>query len=136
MIEQEIFFDVTLELYHKYYGSDSDRAKFATQIVKMAIEMGVPIIAGSDSEGFWNEGKIALYDEIITLVEKAGMSSHVALQSATYHPARLLGIDREYGTISIGKKADIVAYNNNPLDDIRNISQVHLSMKNGVIYSK
>ena len=136
MIEHGIFFDVTLELYHKYYGSDSDRAKFATQIVKMAIEMGVPIVAGSDSEGFWNEGKIALYDEIITLVEEAGMSSEAALKSATYNPARLLGIDSEYGAISIGKKADIVVYNVSPLDDIRNITQIHLTMKNGVIYSK
>jgi len=136
MIENEIFFDVTLELYYKYYGEDSDRAKFSTQIVKMALEMGVPIVAGSDSEGFWNQGKIALYDELITLVEKAGMSNHAALKSATYNPALLLGIDDEYGTISIGKKADIVAFNLSPLDDIRNIRQIHLTVKNGIIYSK
>lgn len=136
MIEHGIFFDVTLELYYKYYGHDSDQAKFSTQIAKMAIEMGIPIVAGSDSEGFWDDGKIALYDEIIRLVEAAGMSNKAALKSATYHPALLLGIDGEYGAIAIGKKADIVAYNLSPLDDIRNISQVYLTMKNGVIYSK
>lgn len=136
MIEHGIFFDVTLELYYKYYGSDSDRAKFATQIVKMAIEMGVPIVAGSDSEGFWNEGKIALYDELITLVEEAGMSSQLALKSATYNPARLLGIEGDYGSVAIGKKADLVVYNVSPIEDIRNINQIHLTMKNGVIYQK
>lgn len=136
MIDHEIFFDVTLALYYKYYGGDSDRAKFATQIVEMALEAGVPIVAGSDSEGFWNEGDIALYDEIITLVEEAGMSNPAALQSATYNPARLLGIDDEYGAISVGKKADIVAFDLSPLDDIRNISQIYLAMKDGVVYSK
>jgi len=136
MIEHGIFFDVTLELYYKYYGRDSDRAKFSTQIVKMAIEMEIQIDAGTDSEGFWDDGKIALYDEIITLVEEAGMSNKAALKSATYNPALLLGIDGEYGVIAIGKKADIVAYNLSPLDDIRNISQIYLTMKNGVIYSK
>lgn len=136
MIDNETYFDVTLKLYYKYYGRDSDLAKFSTQIVKMAIEMGIPIVAGSDSEGFWDDGKIALYDEIITLVEEAGMSNKTALKSATYNPALLLGIDGEYGTIAIGKKADIVAYNLSPLDDIVNISQIYLTMKNGVIYSK
>ena len=136
MIEDEIFFDVTLELYYKYYGRDTDKAKFSTQIVKLAIEMGVPIIAGSDSEGFWDEGKVALYDELITLVEEGGMATHLALKSATYNPARLFGIDEKYGAISIGKKADIVVYDGSPLEDIRNISQIFLTLKNGIVYQQ
>ena len=134
MIENEIYFDVTLELYYKYYGGDSERAIFSTQIVKMAVEMGVPIVAGSDSEGFWNEGKIALYDELITLVEKAGMNSKSVLKSATYNPARLLGIEETYGSISKGKKADIVVFNVSPLEDIHNINQIHLTLKDGIVY--
>jgi imidazolonepropionase-like amidohydrolase len=136
MIENEIYFDVTLELYYKYHGRDSPVAIFSKQIVKMAIEMGVPIVVGSDSEGFWNEGKVALYDEFITLVEEAGMSVKTALKSATYNPALLLGIEDEYGSISKGKKADIVVFNLSPLEDIHNINQIHLTIKNGVIYAK
>jgi imidazolonepropionase-like amidohydrolase len=136
MIEHEIYFDVTLALYYKYYGKDSDAAIFSTQIVKMATEMGVPLVAGSDSEGFWNEGKIALYDELITLVEEAGMSTTSALKSATYNPARLLGVEEEYGSISKGKKADMVVYHASPLEDIRNISQIHLTVKDGVVYQQ
>jgi imidazolonepropionase-like amidohydrolase len=134
MIENEIYFDVTLELYYKYYGGDSERAIFSTQIVKMAVEMGVPIVAGSDSEGFWNEGKIALYDELITLVEKAGMNSKSVLKSATYNPARLLGIEETYGSISKGKKANIVVFIASPLEDIHNINQIHLTLKDGIVY--
>lgn len=136
MIENEIYFDVTLELYYKYYGGDSGSAIFSTQIVKQAIEMGVPIVAGSDSEGFWNEGKIALYDELITLVEKAGMDTRSVLKSATYNPARLLGIEETYGSISKGKKADIVVFNASPLEDIQNISQVYLTLKDGILYQQ
>ena len=136
MVENEIYFDVTLELYYKYNGRDSDKAIFSTQIVKMAHKMGVPIVAGSDSEGFWNEGKIALYDELITLVKEAGMSSKSVLKSATYNPARLLGIEDNYGSISKGKIADIVVFDANPLEDIHNINQIHLTVKNGVIYQK
>jgi imidazolonepropionase-like amidohydrolase len=100
----------------------------------MAIEMGVPIVAGSDSEGFWNEGKIALYDELITLVEKAGMNTKSVLKSATYNPARLLGVEEAYGSISKGKKADIVVFNVSPLEDIHNINQIHLTLKDGIVY--
>lgn len=136
MIKEEIYFDVTLEIYYKYDGEESEITKFSTQIVKMAVDMGVPIVAGSDSDGFWEEGEIALYDELITLVEKAGMDTKSALRSATYNPARLLGIDDELGSISVGKKADIIVFETSPLDDIRNVNQIHLTIKNGFIYSK
>jgi len=136
MVENEIYFDVTLELYYKYYGEKTDHAIFSTQIVKMAHKMGVPIVAGSDSEGFWNEGGIALYDELITLVEEAGLSTKSALKSATYNPARLLGIEDRYGSISKGNKADIVVFSANPLNDIHNINQIYLTMKAGIISQK
>jgi len=136
MIENEIYFDVTLELYYTYGENYSDMAEYARNIVKLASEMDVPIVAGSDSDGFWNEGNIALYDEMITLVEKAGMNTKSVLKSATYNPARLLGIEDNYGSISKGKKADIVVYDDNPLEDIRNISQIHFTLKDGIIHQQ
>jgi len=134
MVESGIYFDVTLQLYYKYYGGDSGKAKLATQIVKMANEMGVLIVSGSDSEGFWDEGNIALYDEMITLVEVAGMSPESVLKSATYNPARLLGVEADYGSVSKGKKADLVVFNANPLKNIQHVREIYLTMKNGVVY--
>ena len=136
MIENEIYFDVTLALYYRKGEKYSDNAKKASNIVKMASEMGVPIVAGSDSNGFWNKGKIALYDELIALVEEGGMTTYSALKSATYNPVRLLGIDGEYGSISTGKKADIVVYDASPLENIHNINQIHLTLKDGIVYKQ
>ena len=46
----------------------------------------------------------------------------------------MLGIEDDYGSISKGKKADIVVFDANPLEDIHNIKQIYLTMKNGIMY--
>jgi N-acetylglucosamine-6-phosphate deacetylase len=50
---------------------------------------------------------------IKNLVEKVGVSFTDAVDFATINPARLLGIDREFGSIKVGKKADFAVINGN-----------------------
>jgi imidazolonepropionase-like amidohydrolase len=57
-----------------------------------------------------------------------------AIQSATINAADLLGIKGKTGSITAGKKADIIAVITNPIDDITILEQVQFVMKNGVIY--
>lgn len=132
MKSNEVFFDATLKYFMQFNHPAGER--FCKQVVNMADQKGVSIVTGSDSEGFWDNGNIALYDEIIILVEEANMSPISVLKSATYNPARLLGIEDQYGSVTKGKKADLVVFNNSPLEDIKNISKIYLTVKNGIIY--
>jgi imidazolonepropionase-like amidohydrolase len=50
--------------------------------------------------------------------------------------AELLGIREQLGSLEAGKMADIVAVNDNPLQNIRTLQQVTFVMKNGVIYKQ
>jgi imidazolonepropionase-like amidohydrolase len=57
-----------------------------------------------------------------------------ALQAATTHAAQLLKHDKDLGSVSAGKLADLIAVPGNPLDDISLMKRVSFVMKDGVIY--
>lgn len=95
-----------------------------------AYKHGVPIAFGTDA-GVSPHGDNAL--EFIYMTE-VGMSNYDALLSATVNAADLMRIDDEYGTIEIGKVADIIALNGDPIDDIEYTLEVPFVMKGGVVY--
>jgi imidazolonepropionase-like amidohydrolase len=57
-----------------------------------------------------------------------------ALQSATVAAADLLGQSKMLGSIKVGKYADIVAVNGDPIKDIAIMQNVAFVMKGGVVY--
>lgn len=90
------------------------------QVVADMHRAGVELLAGTDTfvAGF------SLHDELALLV-RAGLAPMDSLQTATYHPARYLGVTDAFGTVAPGKLADLVLLNANPLDDIRNTRDIH-----------
>ena len=50
------------------------------------------------------------------------MSEAEALQTATINNAIAIGIDKDYGTVEVNKKADLILLNKNPLDDLDNLT--------------
>ena len=57
-----------------------------------------------------------------------------ALQAATVNAAELLGIQDTAGTIEAGKRADIIAMDESPLDDIAEVTRVRFVMRDGQVY--
>jgi adenine deaminase len=54
-----------------------------------------------------------------------------ALQAATYEPAKALGITHHSGTVAVGRVADLVALDADPLADIRNTRRIHAVVARG-----
>lgn len=94
-----------------------------------AWDAGVKIAFGTDS-GVGPHGDNAR--EFIYMVE-AGIPEAYALQSATIHAAKVLGVD-DQGVIEPGMRADIVAMPGNPLQDIGVVMDVDFVMKDGKVY--
>ncbi|WP_397445994.1 amidohydrolase family protein [Polaribacter sp. R77954] len=105
------------------------------QQVAMANKLGVPIMAGTDVTDSYVFAGFSLHDELYELT-RSGLSNLEALQSATITPAKFSNIEEDYGSIGIGKKADLVVLNKNPLEDIRNTKEIHGVLLNGVYYNK
>jgi len=92
-----------------------------------AIELGVPIALGTDATVI-PHGLNAR--ELGVLVE-LGLSPLAALRAATLDAARLLGLEREIGSITPGKRADLIAVTADPLADVHVLEHVAWVMRDG-----
>lgn len=63
-----------------------------------------------------------------------GMSPLEAIRSATLVAAELLGLEEEIGALEAGKRADIIAVADNPLENIHTLEEVKFVMKDGRVY--
>ena len=61
----------------------------------------------------------------------AGMSPLSALQTATLNPARYLGMEQTLGSIAVGKRADLVLLDANPLTDVANVRRIRAVVLGG-----
>jgi imidazolonepropionase-like amidohydrolase len=68
------------------------------------------------------------------MLQQGGMSNMEALRSATLNGAAYLGMEDEIGSLKVGKLADLVVLDKNPLDDIKNSNSVIYTMVNGHLY--
>jgi imidazolonepropionase-like amidohydrolase len=104
--------------------------KLQRENFQKAVEAGVKIAFGTDA-GVYPHGWNAKQFKWMT---RFGLSPMGAIQAATINAADLIGIKEKTGSIKAGKKADIIAVTNNPIDDITTLEQVQFVMKNGVVY--
>jgi hypothetical protein len=66
---------------------------------------------------------------------KYGLQPWQALQTATLLPAKAFGVEKELGTLEVGKLADLAIVAGDPLHDIKDAANVQFVMKNGRLYS-
>ncbi|MEP4052542.1 MAG: amidohydrolase family protein [Litorimonas sp.] len=65
-----------------------------------------------------------------------GLTPMKAIQTATIANAELFGVKDDRGSIVVGKRADIIAVNGDPLENIRELEDVDFVMKDGIIYKQ
>jgi imidazolonepropionase-like amidohydrolase len=75
-----------------------------------------------------------IHEELRFLVERAGLSPLAALNAATQHGARALGIEATRGTIVPGKAADLVVLSADPTSDIWHTREIVYVFRDGRRY--
>ncbi len=108
-------------------------AAAARHATKIALAKGVPIALGTDA-GVIPHGTNAR--EFFLLTDWGGLTNMQAIQAGTLNGAKLLGWDKNLGSLSAGKWADIVAVSGDPVKDIHAMEKVVFVMKSGVVYRK
>ncbi len=126
--------------YKKYANSSRgiSRLKKSDSIsmvnLKLLIDSGVLIATGTDAG---NIGTLhaSSYLAEIKAMSKSGMSNWQILTASTLNGAKILGKENEFGTVNIGKLANIILLDSNPIDNIENISKINLVINKGVVFN-
>ncbi len=97
--------------------------------MKRLDEAGVVINSGSHGQ----VAGLAMHWEM-WLLSQGGMSNYHVLRTGTINGARTLALDDQIGSLEVGKLADLLVLDGNPLEDIHNTNTVRYTMVNGRLY--
>ncbi|WP_284218306.1 amidohydrolase family protein [Agaribacter marinus] len=101
--------------------------------VAQASKHGVVLLAGTDSWSEYNVPGFSLHEELQAM-SAAGIDNFTVLQAATINGAKYFGIDDRIGSITVGKVADLIMLDSNPILDISNTLDINTVFQGKVIY--
>ncbi|RME98989.1 MAG: amidohydrolase, partial [Bacteroidetes bacterium] len=100
-----------------------------SQSLKKLTDAGVRINLGAHGQ---LQGLGAHWE--LWMLGQGGMTNHEALACATINGAKYLGMDKEIGSLKVGKLADLIVIDGNPLEDLQQSENVVYTMVNGRLY--
>ena len=142
MKERGTMLDATLRVFHQQVERSADAMgqgilPWIYAVTRAAHNLGIPVDAGTDSEGMAgreaNAGP-AVADELVLLVEQCGFTPEAAIQAATQVSAMVVGQAAERGTVAPGMAADLVVLSADPAADVRNVHKIVEVMKDGRVF--
>jgi imidazolonepropionase-like amidohydrolase len=92
------------------------------RMVKGLHEAGARLIVGTDCPIPFEVPGFSLHGELQNFVD-AGLTPYAALKAATRDAAELLDALDEFGTVAVGRRADLILVEANPLDDVANVTK-------------
>jgi hypothetical protein len=97
-------------------------------VVYDLFQKGVPIVPGTDGfPGF-------LYHRELELYVQAGIPAAEVLKLATIKSAQITGVSQSLGSIEVGKQANLILIDGNPVKEISHIRKIEWTMKSGRLY--
>ena len=105
-------------------------AALRRQILGALHEGGVPIVMGTDSPQIFSVPGFSVHHEMALWVE-VGMTPYAVLEAGTRRVAEYFGALDDFGTIEVGRRADLLLLTANPIDDVANVARRGGVMVNG-----
>jgi len=100
------------------------------RILRALQTAGCSIAVGTDSPRLYSVPGFSMVREMRSMAA-AGLSTQQILRAATWDAARYFGAEQEFGSVAVGRRADLLLLNGNPLSDLANVGQRAGVMVNG-----
>ena len=110
-------------------------AALRRRILQALHEGGVPVLLGTDSPQTFSVPGFSVHHEMALWVE-VGMTPYEVLEAGTRRVAEYFGAADDFGTIEIGRRADLLLLTANPVDDVANVARRGGVMVNGNWWSE
>jgi len=113
-----------------------DLTDFMKKVAGALHRARVPLLAGTDAMGFPLIPPGSSLHRELELLTESGLTPYETMRAATVVPASFLGKETEFGTITPGKRADLLLIDGNPLDDVTRLRQPIGVMTRGRWYTR
>lgn len=102
--------------------------------LKILSDADVIIATGTDAG---NIGTLhaSSYLAELKAMQKSGMSNWKIMEASTINAAKVLGKQDEFGSITKGKKANLILLDANPIENMENITTIHKVINNGIVFN-
>ncbi|HEY4071071.1 MAG TPA: amidohydrolase family protein [Sphingomicrobium sp.] len=138
MVQRGTILDATLHVYREVEAGAKKQGKpplctvsFAGKLTNQAYRAGVRISSGTDGDAPPGELWPSLFDEFDLLHRAAGLPPMAVIQAVTLNGAKAMGAEKDMGTIAPRKLANMVVLSANPLENVRNMRTVVMTVKRG-----
>ncbi|MDQ3520602.1 MAG: amidohydrolase family protein, partial [Gemmatimonadota bacterium] len=99
-------------------------------------DAGVLMLAGTDAGSPLVYPGFAVADELESLVKEGGLTPLQSLRTATLNVAKWMSAERTFGSVSPGRRADLVILDGNPLADIGNVRKIRAVVRDGRVHER
>ena len=102
--------------------------------LKLLSDAGVTIATGTDA-GNIGTLHVSSYLAELKAMKASGMSNWQILVASTINGAKILDKEKEFGSVAIGKKANLILLDGSPIDDLENLTKIDKVINNGVVFN-
>jgi imidazolonepropionase-like amidohydrolase len=104
--------------------NEDDMLNMSRESASLLTKAGIPVSIESGYEGYVPKTRIVLFEAAVAM--SFGLTYEDALKSITINPAKLLGLDKERGSLEKGKKADLVLFDGDPFEYTTHVTDVYI----------
>lgn len=104
--------------------NEGDMLNMSRESAALLTKAGIPVSIESGYEGYVPKTRIVLFEAAVAM--GFGLSYEDALKCITIHPAKLLGLDKERGSLEKGKRADLVLFDGDPFEYTSHVTGVYI----------
>jgi imidazolonepropionase-like amidohydrolase len=114
-------------------GKAPERSTVALANLRTVWDAGIPVAMGTDAGNIGTLHGPSVFREM-AMMESAGLTPLQVLRSATVNGARAFGREKDIGTLTTGKLADLVILDADPLASTANLSRIYRVIKDGHVF--